>query len=276
MTEPDLYASVSAQEWPAILLQVATDLTETACRLSSNGTVEMTSADPFGGSYSNLYEYSADHADSRTRARLVQSQSTFVGFTRIVISDRARYLHAEVRYNPKGIGLETRTQLSDTGEARIDGARVPGVALRAARGADGDGGAGEQDGASGGFHRRGGSIVGRGRAMCSPGERCVQEFCGGAPGCGKGDDVMERPSAKPGEIIVDPAYQGMAGGAAKALADLFSLPNGPKRLAYVSCNPKSFARDAKELAAAGLTLESISPVDLFPSAMHLELVAAFS
>ena len=67
----------------------------------------------------------------------------------------------------------------------------------------------------------------------------------------------------------------MAGGAAKALADLFSLPNGPKRLAYVSCNPKSFARDAKELAVAGLTLESISPVDLFPGAMHLELVAAF-
>ena len=81
---------------------------------------------------------------------------------------------------------------------------------------------------------------------------------------------------KPTKIIVDPAYQGMAGGAAKALADLFSLPNGPKRLAYVSCNPKSFARDAKELAAAELTLESISPVDLFPGAMHLELVAAFS
>ena len=81
---------------------------------------------------------------------------------------------------------------------------------------------------------------------------------------------------KPTKIIVDPAYQGIAGGAAKALADLFSLPNGPKRLAYVSCNPKSFARDAKELAAAGLTLESISPVDLFPGAMHLELVAAFS
>ena len=81
---------------------------------------------------------------------------------------------------------------------------------------------------------------------------------------------------EPTKIIVDPAYQGMAGGAAKALADLFSLPNSPKRLAYVSCNPKSFARDAKELAAAGLTLESISPVDLFPGAMHLELVAAFS
>ena len=81
---------------------------------------------------------------------------------------------------------------------------------------------------------------------------------------------------KPTKIIVDPAYQGMAGGAAKALADLFLLPNGPKRLAYVSCNPKSFARDAKELAAAGLTLESIYPVDLFPGALHLELVAAFS
>lgn len=38
--------------------------------------------------------------------------------------------------------------------------------------------------------------------MRPPGEICVQEFCGGASGCGKGDDVMERPSAKPGEIIV--------------------------------------------------------------------------
>ena len=80
----------------------------------------------------------------------------------------------------------------------------------------------------------------------------------------------------PTKVIVDPAYQGMTGGAAEALAKVFALPDGPARLAYVSCNPKSFARDAKVLAAAGLVLECVSPVDLFPGAMHLELVAAFA
>lgn len=43
----------------------------------------------------------------------------------------------------------------------------------------------------------------------------------------------------------------------------------------VSCNPASFARDARTLADGGYTLERVTPVDQFPTTAHLELVAVF-
>lgn len=79
---------------------------------------------------------------------------------------------------------------------------------------------------------------------------------------------------EPTKVIVDPAYQGLAGGAAEALARLVR-GSRVSRIAYVSCNPKSFARDAKTLAAAGMRLVRVEPVDLFPGAMHLEVVGTF-
>lgn len=78
----------------------------------------------------------------------------------------------------------------------------------------------------------------------------------------------------PTKIIVDPAYQGLGGGAAEALAALVRRA-GVQRLVYVSCNPKSFARDAAVLARAGLAPRSVTPVDMFPGAMHLEVVGVF-
>ena len=51
--------------------------------------------------------------------------------------------------------------------------------------------------------------------------------------------------------------------------------SGAKRLAYISCNPKSFARDAAVLSSSGLRLRSVTPVDMFPGAMHLEVVGIF-
>ncbi|MDO5531351.1 23S rRNA (uracil(1939)-C(5))-methyltransferase RlmD [Sutterella sp.] len=78
----------------------------------------------------------------------------------------------------------------------------------------------------------------------------------------------------PDLVIADPAYQGLTGGAAEALARLMST-SGARRLAYVSCNPKSFARDAAVLAAGGMRLVSVTPVDMFPGAMHLEAVGVF-
>ena len=50
----------------------------------------------------------------------------------------------------------------------------------------------------------------------------------------------------------------------------------PERLAYVSCDPGTFARDAKALIAAGLELDWVQPLDLFPQTPHIELVACFS
>jgi 23S rRNA (uracil1939-C5)-methyltransferase len=46
-------------------------------------------------------------------------------------------------------------------------------------------------------------------------------------------------------------------------------------IAYVSCNPGSFARDAKLLIEAGYVLESVKPVGQFRWSTHVELVGVF-
>jgi 23S rRNA (uracil1939-C5)-methyltransferase len=48
------------------------------------------------------------------------------------------------------------------------------------------------------------------------------------------------------------------------------------RIAYVSCNPATFARDAKALADGGYRLDWIKPVGQFRWSTHVELVGAFS
>ena len=50
---------------------------------------------------------------------------------------------------------------------------------------------------------------------------------------------------------------------------------GVPRLAYVSCNPVSFARDARLLVEGGYTLESVMPLDQFLFTPHVELAALF-
>ena len=44
---------------------------------------------------------------------------------------------------------------------------------------------------------------------------------------------------------------------------------------YVSCNPASFARDARILIDGGFQLRSVTPVDQFLFSSHLELVGIF-
>lgn len=48
-----------------------------------------------------------------------------------------------------------------------------------------------------------------------------------------------------------------------------------RKLAYVSCDPASFARDIKPLIEHGFTLTRITPVDQFRWSPHVELVGAF-
>jgi 23S rRNA (uracil1939-C5)-methyltransferase len=47
------------------------------------------------------------------------------------------------------------------------------------------------------------------------------------------------------------------------------------RIAYVSCNPATFARDAKTLVAGGYALGWVRPVGQFRWSTHVELAAAF-
>ena len=47
-------------------------------------------------------------------------------------------------------------------------------------------------------------------------------------------------------------------------------------IAYVSCNPSSFARDAEILCKGGYTLDWVQPIGQFRWSTHAELAARFS
>ena len=68
-------------------------------------------------------------------------------------------------------------------------------------------------------------------------------------------------------VVFDPPRVG-----AKAQAEMLAQSRVPRVIA-VSCNPATFARDARILADGGYRLASLVPVDQFPWSMHLELVA---
>ncbi|MDR1477264.1 MAG: hypothetical protein LBI17_04025 [Rickettsiales bacterium] len=70
-----------------------------------------------------------------------------------------------------------------------------------------------------------------------------------------------------GLAIVDPPRDGAAA-QCSAIAK-----SRLRRLIYVSCNPKTFAKDAKVLCAAGFEILKIQPIDQFPYTSHLEIVA---
>ncbi len=71
-------------------------------------------------------------------------------------------------------------------------------------------------------------------------------------------------------VVIDPPRAGLH---PKALRRLLRL-NAPKIL-YISCNPSTFARDARQIVDAGYTLPEVKPVDMFPHTMHIEVAGVF-
>jgi 23S rRNA (uracil1939-C5)-methyltransferase len=71
-------------------------------------------------------------------------------------------------------------------------------------------------------------------------------------------------------VVIDPPRAG-ARDQMPALA-----ATSARRLAYVSCNPSSFARDAKTLCEGGWRLDWVQPVGQFRWSTHVELAACFS
>ncbi|MCX7287044.1 MAG: class I SAM-dependent RNA methyltransferase [Rhodobacterales bacterium] len=88
-------------------------------------------------------------------------------------------------------------------------------------------------------------------------------------------DLFRRP-LEPDELsrftgaIIDPPRAG-----AEAQTDRLARSTVPV-IAAVSCNPVTFARDAKILVAAGYSLDWVKVVDQFRWSTHVELVARFS
>lgn len=69
-------------------------------------------------------------------------------------------------------------------------------------------------------------------------------------------------------VVVDPPRAG-----ARAQADALAA-SGPPTVIGVSCNPATFARDARILVDGGYRLAAVTPIDQFPWSAHVELVAA--
>jgi 23S rRNA (uracil1939-C5)-methyltransferase len=71
-------------------------------------------------------------------------------------------------------------------------------------------------------------------------------------------------------VVFDPPRQG-------AQAQSLQLAAGKVPVVIaVSCNPATFARDARILVDGGYRLEGVTPVDQFRHTPHVELVAKFA
>jgi 23S rRNA (uracil1939-C5)-methyltransferase len=104
--------------------------------------------------------------------------------------------------------------------------------------------------------------------------RAVRETQGLKPVAAEARDLFRRPLLAAelkdcDAVILDPPRQG-AQAQARELAR-----SGVRRIAYVSCNPVTFARDAALIAAGDHRLLAVTPVDQFRYSAHVELVGVF-
>ena len=85
---------------------------------------------------------------------------------------------------------------------------------------------------------------------------------------GKTEDVLLRLPRRPDAVVLDPSRSGCR---PAALNNLIQL--APARVAYVSCDAETLARDLKVLCESAYTLKEVVPLDMFPQTHHVECVA---
>ncbi len=112
-----------------------------------------------------------------------------------------------------------------------------------------------------------------------PAVRALSSAIAGAPGLksitAETRDLDRRPVLAEELKKIDVAlFDPPRAGAIEQTAQL--ARSGVARVIGVSCNPATFARDARVLVDAGFTLERVLPVDQFLWSPHIELVGVFS
>ena len=89
--------------------------------------------------------------------------------------------------------------------------------------------------------------------------------------CDTAENAMKnwiKEGIQPTIILVDPPRKGLTESFIKA-----SAQTGADRIAYISCNVATMARDIKLYQELGYELRKVQPVDLFPQTHHVEAVS---
>ena len=85
---------------------------------------------------------------------------------------------------------------------------------------------------------------------------------------GKTEAVLGLLEERPDAVVLDPPRAGCQAGALEGLLRLL-----PPKIAYVSCDAETLARDLKVLCEDAYSLNRVVPLDMFPQTHHVECVA---
>ncbi len=88
--------------------------------------------------------------------------------------------------------------------------------------------------------------------------------------CGAAENVLPKlvgAGRKFNKLLLDPPRKGAMPRAIEAI-----IKSGVPRIAYISCNPATLARDCRIFADAGYRIESVQPYDMFANSNHVETV----
>ena len=88
---------------------------------------------------------------------------------------------------------------------------------------------------------------------------------------GRTEDVMADLNTEIDALILDPPRVGCHPDALEAI-----LRYTPKKIAYVSCDPSTLARDLDILLQGDYLIDHVQPIDMFPQTYHVECVVSLS
>jgi 23S rRNA (uracil1939-C5)-methyltransferase len=211
-------------------------------------------------------------ADARV---LLAERAAAAGFARVTLAGEAAYLARQpvARLGPATVALPPGAFLQATREAEA------AMAAFVAEAASGAGRIADLYCGVGTFTFRLARIAPVHAADFAPeAVAALRGALAGAPGLkavnAEARDLVRRPVLAEELKKTDVAFfDPPRAGAAEQAAEL--ARSAVARVIGVSCNPATFARDARTLVDAGFTLERILPVDQFLWSPHVELVGVF-